>query len=121
MVAQVLVIEDNAELGEEIRDALARRGFDCQSCGSILQAERAVQSRRPDFIVSDVFLPDGNGVAFLHQHRSALPHTKWLLMSGNRHLDKESLGAAGFTIFDKPVAWQTLIGFIRDGRKDWSN
>jgi len=119
MVARVLVIEDDVELGSEIRDALGRRGIACETCTTIADAERALRRLRPDVVVSDVCLPDGDGVRFLHDYRAALPQTRWLLMSGNPGAGATE-EARDLTILDKPVAWHTLIDFIRDARNDWS-
>jgi len=118
MVARVLVIEDDVELGSEIREALGRRGIACEACATIADAERALRRLRPDVIVSDVCLPDGDGIRFLQDHRAALPQTRWLLMSGNCHAGTEA--PRDLTIFEKPISWHTLIDFIRDARNDWS-
>lgn len=118
MVARVLVIEDDVELGNEIRDALSRRGFSCEACTTIADAERALGTLHPDVVVSDVCLPDGDGLRFLLEHQTALPQTRWLLMSGNR--DVRGVAAPYAAVFDKPIRFSTLIDFIRDARNDWS-
>jgi DNA-binding NtrC family response regulator len=119
MVAKVLLIDDDIELCSEIEHSLTRRGFNCRTSHTLADAQRALQELQPDVVLTDVKLPDGNGIAFLRQHRRALPLTSWLLMSGD--------GDAGagepvrdLTVFAKPLAWDTLIGFIRDARQDWS-
>jgi DNA-binding NtrC family response regulator len=119
MVAQILLIEDDVELSREIKEALTRRGFDCRDCGTIAAATAALWRQRPDVVLSDVCLPDGDGVQFFREHRSALPHTRWLLMSGNRDLSSRQ-DVPEITVFDKPVSWRTLIDFIRQVRNDWS-
>jgi DNA-binding NtrC family response regulator len=119
MVAKVLLIDDDVELCSEIGHTLTHRGFNCRTSHTLADAERALHEQRPDVVLSDVWLPDGNGIAFLRQQRRSFPLTSWLLMSGDRDASARD-PASDLTVFAKPVAWHTLIGFIREARQDWS-
>jgi DNA-binding NtrC family response regulator len=119
MVAKVLLIDDDMDLCSELQQTLTHRGITCRTSHTLTDAERALLELRPDVVLSDVWLPDGNAIAFLRQHREALPLTSWLLMSGDDNAAaSDSVGDV--TVFAKPVAWHTLIGFIREVRQDWS-
>jgi two-component system OmpR family response regulator len=120
MVAKVLVIEDDVELNREIEEALNRRGFAARGCLTLEDARQALRQTTPDVILSDVCLPDGDGVQFLREQRAAFPTTRWFLMSGNRDAILYEAGR-NITIHDKPVAWHTLVDFIRAARCDWSH
>ena len=119
MVARILIIEDDVDLGAELQDGLTRRGFDCRASATLAEASRTLIDHKPDIVVSDVCLPDGDGIRFLEQHRAAMPLTRWLLTTGNSDVGFYERGR-GVTVVDKPLAWHTLIDFIRDARADWS-
>jgi DNA-binding NtrC family response regulator len=67
-------------------------------------------------VVSDINLPDGDGVAFCRDMADTYPETKWVLMSGNadlvRHGNRARTGA--FAVIDKPIPLRTLDRFVAD-------
>lgn len=60
-VHHVLVIEDDAVLGGAIKQRLRLEGFAVQLVGSCAQAMQVLRRSRPDFVLSDIRLPDGSG------------------------------------------------------------
>ncbi len=67
----VLLIEDDAVLGGALVQRLRLEGFSVEHAGDCAQALAALRQRRPDFVLSDIRLPDGSGEAL---YRQALPH-----------------------------------------------
>jgi DNA-binding response OmpR family regulator len=57
----VLVIEDEVQLGELLVEALGRRGYRARVAHSCGDAIEEIENNTPDAVVLDVFLPDGNG------------------------------------------------------------
>lgn len=62
----VLVVDDDFRVGGLHRDIVAGRpGFIAlESARGVREARAAVRDRQPDLVLCDVFLPDGDGVAF---------------------------------------------------------
>jgi len=58
----VLVVEDNEANLRLLRAVLIRDGYRVAEAGSVAAAERAVREARPDLILMDVALPDGDGL-----------------------------------------------------------
>ena len=58
----VLVVEDEIPLAEALARTLSGRGFHVVLAGDVAAALRKVYSVRPDLIVLDLMLPDGNGL-----------------------------------------------------------
>ncbi len=118
MSVRVLLIEDEPELRNEIREYLLRRGHEVTDCGSLGDGHAFVQrliaeSTPPDVIVCDVNLPDGNGVDFYRATSSGLLNCRWVLMSGAHDLDRvdkagRHVGVPSCTIVDKPVSLRAL-------------
>ena len=119
MAATILVIEDDHDLRGEILDFLKRRLIAVRACESIAEAEQAILEMKPDIVLSDIRLPDGDGASFCMKHAGKFPEAKWLLMSGNRELVRQGnrlknvAEAPPFAVLDKPVPLRFLATYIR--------
>jgi two-component system OmpR family response regulator len=59
--ARVLVADDEATIRDLLAGALRFAGFEVQTAASGAEAVRAAASSRPDLILLDVMMPDGDG------------------------------------------------------------
>ena len=71
----VLVLEDEREIRLFVRISLEAVGWHVHEAGTVKQGLVEAATRRPDLIIADLGLPDGNGVDFIRQVRtwSAVP------------------------------------------------
>src|SRR4030088_3352450 len=83
---QILVIEDDVALRTEIIEFLVRRRHRPTGCGTLAEATAALEIMTPDAVLSDINLPDGNGVNFCMHNALRSPARMWSLMSGNDDL-----------------------------------
>ena len=119
MTVTVVVTEDEPATRELIAGYLARRGNRVTGCATLAEADRALSEVRPDVIICDVGLPDGNGATFCMNNAARVPHAQWLLMSGQTDMLRQSRtlrkspDAPPFSVFDKPVPMRALDDFIR--------
>lgn len=67
---RVLVIEDDSILGGALVQRLRLEGFRVELATDCAQAIKAMERARPDFVLSDIRLPDGSGEDL---YRKALP------------------------------------------------
>jgi two-component system, NtrC family, nitrogen regulation response regulator GlnG len=58
----VLVVDDDAAIRTVVGQALRRAGHEVVLADTLAAAERAMARARPDVLVTDVLLPDGNGL-----------------------------------------------------------
>ena len=70
---RVLVVEDEAETRELVAMVLGRCGAEVTAAASADQALDEVQRVRPDVLVSDVAMPDGDGYTLLRRIRALTP------------------------------------------------
>lgn len=112
----VIIIEDNDDLREEIVGFLNRRGRSAIGCGTLVEARQACRETSPVVVLTDINLPDGDGVDFCRDMAAELPDTKWVLMSGNTDLVRHGNQArtAAFAVIDKPIPLRTLDRFVAD-------
>ena len=57
----ILVVEEDADTAEALRQILPRWGFDVRSAANLADARSAVAAGPFDLLLSDLVLPDGNG------------------------------------------------------------
>jgi two-component system OmpR family response regulator len=111
---KVLLVDDDQELVELLRDAFERDGrFEVRLANNGFEAGMLVREFRPDLVVLDVMLPDINGKEVCLRVRSdeTLDAVKIICISGMVEHDKvEELRAAGANDFmQKPFAIDQLM------------
>jgi DNA-binding NarL/FixJ family response regulator len=68
--ARVLIVDDDPRFRAMVSDALAARGYDVVGeAATIAAARAAVAELRPDAVLCDVNLPDGNGLVLAGELR----------------------------------------------------
>jgi DNA-binding response OmpR family regulator len=60
-MALILVVEDNALIRDAVSECFTISGYEVTAVGDVAGATKALGSRRPDAIILDIRLPDGNG------------------------------------------------------------
>ena len=111
---KALIVDDDEELVELIRDALEADGrFEIRVANNGFDAGMMVREYHPDVIVLDVMLPDINGKEVCQRVRSdnTLDDVKIICISGMVEQDKiEDLKASGANDFmQKPFEVENLI------------
>jgi CheY-like chemotaxis protein len=117
---RILVIDDNDDLRELMKVILEPAGYavDLAQDG---QAGLAVQRARPaDLVITDIFMPNQDGIETVAQFRKEFPGLKVVVMSGDGKLVKHSahfltareLGAHG--ALSKPFDEDELLRVIGD-------
>lgn len=114
---KAVVVDDDVELVELIRDALENDGrFEIRTANNGFDAGMIVKEYRPDVIILDVMLPDINGKEVCQRIRSdsTLDDVKVVCISGMVEADKiDELKAAGANDFiQKPFEVEHLIDAI---------
>jgi len=71
----VLLVEDDTDIASVMVSLLESQGYRVRVAGDVATAQREIASARPDLILLDLGLPDGDGLAVLQAARrvSALP------------------------------------------------
>jgi DNA-binding response OmpR family regulator len=79
--SRILVVDDDAEMQELVAWTLRREGWQVESALTAAEAARLLMHNRPDLVVLDVMLPDGNGLDLLGQWRALYPDMAILMLS----------------------------------------
>lgn len=95
---KILIIEDDTGLNRGISFALEQEGYETFGARSLREGEKIFEEEKPDGVILDLNLPDGDGIAFCKKIRS-LPGVEAgcaVLMLTARDLETDELmGFAG--------------------------
>jgi two-component system nitrogen regulation response regulator GlnG len=78
---RVLVVDDDAAIRTVVREALRREGHNVETAGSVAELKRAMKSFDPQVLVTDVILPDGNGLDMVPELLADYPSMPIIVLS----------------------------------------
>lgn len=91
-MAKILVVEDNAELIDNIREFLSAQHHNIDCCADGSEALAYLQTYEYDVIVLDWTLPKMSGIEILKQYRAKGGITPVLMLTGRREIDDKESG-----------------------------
>jgi DNA-binding response OmpR family regulator len=122
----VLVIEDDELQVELLREGLSRNGYHVVSSSTAGTGLRMALSERPDVIVLDLGLPDGDGIKLCSRlaDQPETANTPIIIISGTTEKDivRRSRASGGKFFLHKPYDPNTLLLLIDkaiDDRVSW--
>ncbi len=114
---KVLVVDDEHRIADTLTVILNQSGFDASAAYTGTMAVDRARETRPDLVITDVIMPDMNGIEAAIQIRAMLPACKILLFSGQAAtadlLERARAQGHEFEILAKPVHPQDLLSKLR--------
>lgn len=110
---RLLVVEDHADTGRVLRSLLQRMGCEVVLAQSMVEAKQAAAAGAFDVVVSDLGLPDGNGLDLFRELHGSYGFPGIALSGYATELDRQQVLAAGFSEFlMKPIDFGVLQAAI---------
>lgn len=114
MRPQALIIDDEPDILDLLLMTLETMGVDCRTAENIEQAHTALQEQVFDICLTDMRLPDGDGIDLLKTMQRDYPHTPVAMITahGNMELAVEALKAGAFDFVSKPLKLKVLRDLV---------
>src|SRR6266508_3974699 len=117
---RVIVADDEHVIADTLAYILNQAGFEATAVYTGLEAVNLAHRIKPDLLVTDVIMPDMNGIEAAINIRGFLPSCKVLLFSGQAAtaglLEEAHKRGYEFEILSKPVHPQDLVAKLRQYR-----
>src|ERR1700689_5717106 len=117
--ARLLVVDDEATILELLSGSLRLAGFEVVTAASGAEAVRVTASSRPDLVLLDVMLPDGDGFETLRRMRDGGSEIPVIFLTARDEVPDRVKGfdTGGDDYVTKPFSLDELLGRIRAGLK----
>lgn len=110
----VLVVDDEPALRSVLELRIGDWGYDVTTVADAAEAERELERRMPDLILSDVVLPDGSGVDLLRRLRRQDEEIPVVMMTAHGNVDAavDAMKAGATDFLTKPLDYATLRALL---------
>jgi len=113
-VTNVLIIEDEKEIRRFLRTALEADGLRVYDAETLQRGLIDAATRKPDLVILDLGLPDGDGISFIHEFRQWSQAPVIVLSARSEEIDKiTALDAGADDYLSKPFGIGELQARLR--------
>jgi DNA-binding NtrC family response regulator len=118
-MARFLILDDDEDLGTIVEMILQMEGHDTAVLKRADEAVALQRSRPADVLITDIFMPDQDGLETIQQFRREFPQVKIIAMSGGGDMlrnvsylfSARELGAV--QVLRKPFEKEALLDVVR--------
>ncbi len=102
--ARVLFVDDLERARQLFVRAVDRTLFDATSAGSVVEAEEAIRKQAPDVIITDLRMPDVDGLEGIARYRQLVPDVPVIVVTafGSVETAVEAMRRGAFDYVSKP-------------------
>ena len=113
-MTNVLIIEDEKEIRRFLRTALEADGLRVYDAETLQRGLIDAATRKPDLVILDLGLPDGDGISFIHEFRQWSQAPIIVLSARSEEIDKiTALDAGADDYLSKPFGIGELQARLR--------
>lgn len=110
----VLIVDDEPDIRELLDITLSRMGLQTHSAATLEEAKELVARVQPDLCLTDMRLPDGNGISLVQYIQQEFPHIPVAMITAHGSVETaiSALKAGAFDFISKPVELENLRRLI---------
>ncbi len=114
-----LIIDDEPDIRELLEITLNRMEIDTRSAENLAQASELLASAEFDLCLTDMRLPDGNGIDFVRHIQQTKPEIPVAMITAHGNMESaiEALKAGAFDFVSKPVDLHVLRSLVTTALK----
>lgn len=117
-MALILIIDDDADFRKMLNRLLTQHGYDVVEAMDGIEGIKAYNSHPIDLVITDIFMPEKEGVETVTELKQIDPDVKIFVISGGgKQYDHSYLGSmkefGALKTFEKPFDPEALIKSIK--------
>ena len=111
---RVLIVDDEPDIRELLEITLLRMGLETRSAEDYSGATRLLQDESFDLCLTDMKLPDGDGIALVEHIQQHCPNTPTAVITAHGSIDLaiKAMKCGAFDFVSKPVSLETLRNLV---------
>jgi DNA-binding response OmpR family regulator len=118
-MSTILLIEDDTDLRKLLTKVLERESFRVLEAGTGLEAMQIIEYQIPDLVITDIIMPDQDGIGTINELKKNHPDIKIIAISGGgRMLSEDYLKIANMLgahyTFKKPFDNNEFVAKIHE-------
>jgi DNA-binding NtrC family response regulator len=110
-MAKILVVDDELSIIDVLKALLVRHGHQVTACNSSREAQRILRDQVFDLMITDVRMPEVDGIELLSQARDIQSHLAVIVMTAYAGVDNavEAMKRGAFDYVTKPFKFDELM------------
>jgi len=111
---RVLIVDDEPDIRELLEITLLRMGLETRSAEDYSNATRILHDESFDLCLTDMKLPDGDGIALVEHIQQHCPNTPTAVITAHGSIDLaiKAMKCGAFDFVSKPVSLETLRNLV---------
>ena len=117
MSTEILIIDDNPDIRNILKDLISEAGYETRIAANYNQALNEIDKKLPDVAIIDVKLDkgDNDGIELLSHIKSKNKDVPVIIISGHANIEMaiRSLKSGAFEFLEKPFDEERLMNFVK--------
>ena len=107
---RILIVDDEENAREALSKILVHDGYDVSSAANGVEALNYLRSRDADLIITDINMPEMNGLAFLRELIRSRPESNVIMLTAYGEVESylEAINLGAFEYINKPIRYDDL-------------
>ena len=116
---RALIVDDEPDIRELLSMTLEQMGLEAVTAAKLSKAKKLLETEHFDLCLTDMNLPDGNGLELVDYVQSALPQLPIAMITayGNMDIAVEALKKGAFDFVSKPLELMRLRSMVESALK----
>jgi len=116
---KVLAIDDEPSMTDWLKVLLEHAGYEVRTALIGARGEELFRTWRPDAVVTDMLLPDVDGIDLVRRFKATDPEAVVIMITGQGNIPRsvEAVKAGAFDFLEKPVDADRLLDKLEKGIK----
>ncbi|HAM52387.1 MAG TPA: hypothetical protein DCP92_17455 [Nitrospiraceae bacterium] len=113
---RILVIDDEEIVRISCKKCLAPEGYDVDVAPNGIEGMRLAQTTKYDLVLTDLKMPEMDGMEFIMKAKESQPDTKVIMLTGYTTVEHavKAMSLGAYNYIEKPFTPDTLITVVRE-------